>query len=83
WTTSRAPRRRSRARLRDLLGQLHRHGAGMRWLDARWPGAFPAPRAREVTLGRLAMLARDPSPYGVLDVLALWARDSGRLRRNT
>ncbi len=75
-------RHRNRARLGELLRQLHRHGAGMRWLEERWPGSFPAPGPRELVAGRLAMLARDPSAYGLLDVLGLWARDSGRLRRN-
>ncbi len=75
-------RHRNRARLGELLRQLHRHGAGMRWLDERWPGSFPAPGPRELVAGRLAMLVRDPSAYGLLDVLGLWARDSGRLRRN-
>jgi len=75
-------RHRNRARLGELLAQLHRHGTGMRWLDERWPGSFPPPQRRE-HLGRLGLLAQDPSAYGALDVLGLWARDSGRLRRNT
>ncbi len=75
-------RHRNRATLRALLGQLHRHGRGMAWLDRRWPGAFPAPAPREATLGRLAMLARARSAYDVIDVLALAARDLGRLRPN-
>ena len=74
-------RHRSRATLRALLGQLHRHGRGMAWLESRWPGSFPAPTAREL-IGRPRMLLRDPSLYGVLDVLGLYARDSGRLRGN-
>ncbi len=74
-------RHRNRASLRAYLSQLHRHGRGMAWLDARWPGAFPPPRARDL-LGRPRMLLRDPSAYGVLDVLSLYARDSGRLRSN-
>jgi GT2 family glycosyltransferase len=72
-------RHRSRATLRALLRQLHRHGRGMGWLESRYPGTFPAPTAREL-LGRLRMLVRDPSLHGVIDVLGLYARDSGRLR---
>jgi GT2 family glycosyltransferase len=74
----------SRARLRELLAQLHRHGSGMQWLDRRWPGSFPPPAPREL-LGRFRMLARElpRDPGGAtLDFLALWARDLGRLRAN-
>jgi GT2 family glycosyltransferase len=75
-------RHRNRASLRALLRQMHKHGRGMRWLEQRWPGTFPAPTAREL-LGRPRMLIRDPSLHGLLDVLALYARDSGRLRANS
>lgn len=68
---------RSRARLRALLGQLHRHGSGMQWLDRRYPGSFPPPRPRAL-LGRFKLLARGRW----LDFLALWAADLGRLRAN-
>lgn len=90
WTLEERPqarvRHRNRARARDLLGQLHRHGSGMHWLDQRWPGAFPPPRARELA-GRFGMLARglrrEPDPrYALLDFAALWARDLGRLHAN-
>jgi GT2 family glycosyltransferase len=78
-------RHRNRATLRALLGQLQRHGAGMKWLDGRWPGAFPAPAPREYA-GRFAMLARgirhDDPRFAAVDFLALWARDLGRLRAN-
>jgi GT2 family glycosyltransferase len=74
-------RHRNRATLRALLGQLHRHGRGMAWLEARYPGTFPPPTAREL-LGRPRMLARDRSLHGLIDVLGLYARDSGRLRGN-
>jgi GT2 family glycosyltransferase len=74
-------RHRNRATLRALLAQLHRHGRGMAWLEARHPGSFPAPATREL-IGRPRMLLRDPSVYGALDVLGLYARDSGRLRGN-
>ncbi|MEA2167753.1 MAG: hypothetical protein QOF76_1053 [Solirubrobacteraceae bacterium] len=72
---------RNRAGLRDYLGQIHKHGAGMRWLDERWPGAFPAPTARDL-VGRLKLLTRDTPAFAALDVLGLYARDLGRLRRN-
>jgi GT2 family glycosyltransferase len=75
-------RHRSRTSVRALLRQMHRHGRGMRWLESRWPGSFPAPTAREL-LGRPRMLIRDPSLHGLLDVLSLYARDSGRLRANS
>jgi GT2 family glycosyltransferase len=75
-------RHRNRAGLRAYLRQLHRHGRGMRWLEERWPGTFPPPRARDL-FGRPRMLLRDRSAFGVLDVLSLYARDSGRLRGNT
>lgn len=74
-------RHRNRATLRGHLRQLHRHGRGMGWLEERWPGAFPAPTAREL-LGRPRMLLRDRTAFGALDVLSLYARDSGRLRPN-
>ncbi len=86
WAVEERPaarvRHRNRATLPALLRQLHRHGAGMAWLDRRWPGAFPPPGRREVTLGRLAMLARGRSAFDAIDVLALYARDLGRLRAN-
>ncbi|HVL94593.1 MAG TPA: glycosyltransferase [Solirubrobacteraceae bacterium] len=71
-------RHRNRTTLRALLAQLHRHGAGMQWLDRRYPGAFPPPSPREL-LARFGLLAR---PHGALDLLALWARDLGRLHAN-
>lgn len=70
-------RHRSRATLGALLAQLHRHGSGMQWLDRRYPGAFPPPRPRDL-LGRFRMLARGD----VMDFVALWAADAGRLRAN-
>jgi GT2 family glycosyltransferase len=74
-------RHRNRTTTRALLAQLHRHGRGMAWLEARWPGTFPTPTPRDL-ITRPAMLARDPSLNGLLDVLSLYARDSGRLRGN-
>jgi GT2 family glycosyltransferase len=74
-------RHRNRARLGALLGQLHRHGSGMQWLDRRYPGAFPPPTVRDLA-GRLKLLAGRPLAYAALDFAALWARDIGRLRAN-
>jgi len=67
---------RARATRWALLGQLHRHGAGMQWLDRRYRGAFPPPGPREL-LGRFRLLLLDPSEF-----LARWAADLGRLRAN-
>jgi GT2 family glycosyltransferase len=84
WTLEPRPdarvRHRNRARLTELLRQLHRHGSGMQWLDRRYPGSFPPPTPREL-LGRLKLLGR-AGMDGALDFLALWARDLGRLRAN-
>jgi GT2 family glycosyltransferase len=71
-------RHRNRTTVPALLGQLHRHGAGMQWLDRRYPGAFPLPTPRELA-GRFKLLGRR---HGVLDFLSLWARDIGRLHAN-
>jgi hypothetical protein len=82
WTLESRPaarvRHRNRASLGALLAQLHRHGAGMMWLERRYPGAFPPPTPWELA-GRFAMLGR---PHGALDFVSLWARDVGRLHAN-
>jgi len=71
---------------RALLRQVHRHGTGMQWLDARHRGAFPPPTPRELAGRPLRLargLAREPDPrYALLDFAAEWARDLGRLRPN-
>ena len=72
-------RHRNRTALGELLGQLHRHGSGMEWLERRYPGSFPRPRPRAL-LGRTRLLAAGPS--GRLDFLSLWAADLGRLKAN-
>jgi GT2 family glycosyltransferase len=72
-------RHRNRTTLRALLGQLHRHGSGMEWLERRYPGAFPRPRPRAL-VGHTRLLAAGAS--GALDFLALWAADLGRLKAN-
>jgi len=66
-------RHRNRTTWRALWAQLARHGAGMAWLDERWPGTFPPPSARELA-------HRFTLP--VADQAAGWARDLGRLRSN-
>lgn len=70
-------RHRNRTRLRDLLAQLHRHGAGMSWLERRHPGSFPSPGPRAV-VRRFGLLLRGEW----IEFLSRWAVDSGRLRRN-
>lgn len=70
-------RHRNRATLRALLAQLHRHGAGMQWLERRYPGSFPPPTPRAL-LARLALLARGEW----IEFLSRWAVDLGRLRGN-
>ena len=83
WTLESRPgavvRHRNRATLGALLAQLHRHGSGMQWLERRYPGVFPPPAPREL-LGRFKLLR--PHSYALIDFLALWARDIGRLRAN-
>lgn len=70
-------RHRNRATLPELLGQLHRHGSGMQWLDRRYPGSFPPPTPREL-IARFGLLLRGDG----LDFLGRWAADLGRLRAN-
>lgn len=70
-------RHRNRATLGALLGQLHRHGSGMQWLDRRYPGTFPPPGPREL-LGRFGLLARGEG----IEFLGRWAVDAGRLKAN-
>jgi GT2 family glycosyltransferase len=83
---------RSRDSLRALLGQLAVHGAGAAWLDRRHPGSNPRPSARKL-LGRLRYYPREAwraarrgerpeAAYVVIDLLALYAFDAGRLRGN-
>jgi GT2 family glycosyltransferase len=70
-------RHRNRSSLRALLAQLHRHGAGMQWLDRRYPGAFPPPTPRALA-ARTKLLARGEW----IEFLSMWAADLGRLRAN-
>lgn len=78
----------ARTSLRQLVVQLAAHGSGMAWLDRRYPGAFPAPGLRELA-GRvprhLLAAARAPGEervFALIDLIALCARDAGRLRSN-
>jgi GT2 family glycosyltransferase len=70
-------RHRNRTTLRALLGQLHRHGSGMQWLDRRYPGAFPPPSPRALA-ARFRLLARGEW----IEFLSAWAVDFGRLKAN-
>lgn len=72
-------RHRNRETLRALLAQIHRHGSGMAWLDARWPGSFPPPGPREL-VSRFRLLGG--GSHERIDFLVRWARDLGRLRAN-
>jgi mycofactocin glycosyltransferase len=83
---------RARASLRALLGQLLVHGAGAAWLDTYHPGADPPPTLRNL-LGRLRHYPlrafselragrRTEAAFVLIDLLALYAYDLGRLRSN-
>jgi GT2 family glycosyltransferase len=96
WELERRPEavavHRPRETVRALLRQCAIHGAGLRWLDARHPGA--APRRRLAGLawwslrreaGGLAALARgdrDGAVAALIEPLAVWAYELGRLRPN-
>jgi GT2 family glycosyltransferase len=77
----------NRARFRDLYRQLARHGAGLAWLERRHPGSEPPPGIRDV-LGRVPhyLVAaarageREEALFALVDLVALYARDLGRLR---
>jgi hypothetical protein len=77
----------NRDRFRDLWRQLARHGAGLAWLERRYPGSAPPPGLREL-VGRiphyLAAAARagdrDEALFALADLACLYARDLGRLR---
>lgn len=79
----------NRTTLRALLTQLRKHGTGMQWLETRYPGSFPRPRVRELVAGRALHYGRaawravgEERTYALVDLLALYARDVGRLRAN-
>ena len=83
---------RARETLGALLRQLAVHGAGVAWLDRRYPGSDPAPSLRQLA-GRLSWYPRtawsrarrgerEEALFVLIDLLALSAYDAGRLRSN-
>lgn len=83
---------RARATLGALLRQLAQHGAGVAWLNRRYPGSDPPPSARQLA-GRLSWYPREAwsrarrgereeALFVLLDLVALFAYDAGRLRSN-
>jgi GT2 family glycosyltransferase len=75
-----------------LLSQLAVHGAAAAWLEREHPGSFPAPSrlglarhsARRAAAGAAALARgdRDEAIAGLLDPLATWVHELGRLRAN-
>jgi hypothetical protein len=74
------------------MHQLAVHGAGVAWLNRRHPGSDPGPSPRDL-VGRLrwypreALRAarrgnRDEAGFILLDLVAMYAYDAGRLRSN-
>jgi hypothetical protein len=96
WGMELRPRARVEHRSRDTLGALLRqlvvHGAGAAWLNRRHPGSDPPPPARSLVrrpghYGRRAARAwrrgdRDAVRFAVIELLALYAFDLGRLLPN-
>lgn len=82
----------NRDTLRALLAQQAGHGAGARWLNRRHPGASPAPPPRALAgqarwcLRRAARAVRagdrEGARFALLDLLARYAFEAGRLRSN-
>ena len=83
---------RARETLGALLRQLAVHGAGVAWLNRRYPGSDPAPSLRQLA-GRLSWYPRtawsrarrgerEEALFVLIDLLALSAYDAGRLRSN-
>ena len=85
-------RHRSRRTLRELLAQRLVHGSGAAWLNRAYPGSFPPRRwpglawwgIRRSARGVAALVAgdRDEALLGLLDPLAVWAFELGRLLPN-
>ena len=78
----------TRATVPALLGQLARHGAGAAWLERRYPGSFPPPRARAFAarIGRHLLRAARPRRGGarreLLGAAEAVAFEGGRLLSN-
>jgi GT2 family glycosyltransferase len=83
---------RARETLGALMRQLAVHGAGVAWLNRRYPGSDPRPRPRQLA-GRLSWYPRtawslarrgdrEEALFVLIDLLALFAYDAGRLRSN-
>lgn len=83
---------RNRQTVPRMLAQRARHGAGAAWLSARWPGALPRRHwpglawwsVRRAAAGVAAAVRgdRDGALLGLLDGLAVWAFELGRLIPN-
>jgi GT2 family glycosyltransferase len=96
WTLERreeaAVKHRNRSTVPRMLAQRGRHGAGAAWLSRRWPGALPRRRwlglalwsTRRAARGLFAAASgnRDQALLGLLDGLAVWAFELGRLIPN-
>ena len=82
----------NRTRLRAVLRQRARHGAGAAWLGRRWPGALPRRRwpgllwwgVRRAGAGLRALARgdRDAAAEGLLDGPTVWAFELGRRSSN-
>ena len=84
---------RSRRRLRSMLRQRARHGAGAAWLNREYPGSFPPRRWAGLSKWTAQSFARAPvhalrgqrddALLAVVDPLEQWAFELGRLAPNT
>ena len=98
WTIERREEARvvhaSRRTMRALLSQQLVHGAGIGWLERRYPGAAPAHRwpgyalwgIRYAAAGLLRAVRnrdRDAAVVALVDPLVAWTRELGRQRSNT
>ena len=75
----------NRPTLRGLLAQRAKHGAGAAWLARRHPGALPARNKLGLvrwTARRWAAAARERDANALIDPLAVWAFELGRLLGN-
>jgi GT2 family glycosyltransferase len=80
---------RNRETLRRLCGQIARHGAGMSWLEGRYPGAFPRVPVARTAAHHLREAARalrrghrEAAAFALVDLATGLARDRGRTRSN-